>query len=239
MHFSRSSSLVSFLLSAACATGVDLAPEALLVTDAGSSAEPSRGGGQVASTGGSGSSSSGAGGAPSTGGALLATGGDGGGTTTPGSGGTNAAGPPTSDAAGTDGAVAVDSGSGCVSNQKPCGGRCVLPNASVGCSLTGCDSCGIGPPHGFAKCTGDQCDFDCLSGYSRNGSTCVVSEGGIGGSGGSGGTGGSGGSGGSERDGGASGCSPSQCSGCIPIIQAPCCKSDHTCGCQYPFAACT
>jgi hypothetical protein len=29
-----------------------------------------------------------------------------------------------------------------------------------------------------------------------------------------------------------------QCGGCIPVIQAPCCKADDTCGCQYPFFPC-
>jgi hypothetical protein len=230
MRFSRSSSLVSVLLAAACATGVDIGPEGLApyLTDAGLSADDSRGG-KAGSTGRSGTSSYGAGGDPSTnagaGGASL--------TTTAGSGGTNGAGPPTRDAAGAGGAIAIDSATGCVSTQKACGGRCVLPNASVGCSLTGCDSCPIGPSHSLSKCTGNQCDFDCLSGYQRSGPSCVVSEGGVGGSGGSDG------GGGSQGDGGPGGCSPAQCGGCIPVIQAPCCKSDHTCGCQYPFAACT
>jgi len=50
---------------------------------------------------------------------------------------------------------------------------------------------------------------------------------------------GSGGSGGGpSNDGGPMRCVASQCGGCIPFIQAPCCKSDNSCGCMYPFASC-
>jgi len=127
----------------------------------------------------------------------------------------------------TDALVAVDSPSGCVPTQKACADRCVLPGPGVGCTLTGCTPCPA-PLHATARCAGVECDFDCDPSYVRSGASCVAG----------------GGSDGPDArdanigDGRSSTCTPMQCGGCIPVIQAPCCKSVDTCGCQYPFAPC-
>src|SRR5207249_3365377 len=104
MRFLRSSSLVSVLLAAACATGVDVGENPdLPVIDAGFPPHSSGGGVQATSTSGSGTGSNGSGGSASpdvgAGGVSVATGGGGGGTITAGSGGTSGGGPPSGDAA--------------------------------------------------------------------------------------------------------------------------------------------
>lgn len=131
----------------------------------------------------------------------------------------------------TDTLVAVDSASGCVATQKSCGDRCVLPSPSVGCGLTGCTSCPA-PLHATPRCAGVQCDFDCDAGYVRSGAGCVA------GGGSDGPVAEAGPRDAGTSDGTASTCMPMQCGGCIPVIQAPCCKSATACGCQYPFAPC-
>lgn len=125
-----------------------------------------------------------------------------------------------------DAMIAVDSNNGCVASQKVCGGKCVTPEAKYGCALVGCDPCPM-PANAYVHCTGMDCDFSCVAGYARSGDACVPGDGG--------GAGGSGG-GGPAKDAGR--CDPNTCGGCIPYIQAPCCKPDGTCGCQFPFAPC-
>jgi hypothetical protein len=115
----------------------------------------------------------GRGGSSASGGASGAMGANGtggaGGTTGGGSGGTTGGG--SSGASGS-----VDSGT-CSAGQKRCGGLCVLPQPSVGCSLTSCTPCPAPPPNGSGVCVGQTCDFQCLSGYMKSGSTCVPTGG--------------------------------------------------------------
>lgn len=61
----------------------------------------------------------------------------------------------------------------CTSDQKMCGGACVLPSPKVGCGTTGCDACTMtAPMNGYLTCVMGQCAFDCLSGYTKMGSEC-------------------------------------------------------------------
>jgi hypothetical protein len=131
-----------------------------------------------------------------------------------------------SDGAPGDVIVAVDTSNGCVLGQKVCDGRCVVPDPRVGCDLVGCEPCPT-PSHAVPLCSGSICDFSCSAGYERRGAECVASDAG----------GHEAGAGGAPNDAGKH-CVASQCGGCIPVIQAPCCKSDDTCGCQYPFFPC-
>jgi hypothetical protein len=147
-------------------------------------------------------------------------------------GGSSGGGLANGDAAVIDGPLAVDTATGCIPTQKACGGLCVIPEVRVGCDLTGCIPC-PSPPNGVARCAGTECDFDCNPGYEKSGAICVPGEGGRAG----GATTGEGGAG-DSGDAGSTRCVASQCGGCIPFIQAPCCKADDSCGCQYPFAPC-
>jgi hypothetical protein len=136
----------------------------------------------------------------STGGVAGDTGGSGGDT-----GGTTSGG-----AAGSGGS----SGS-CSVGQKLCGGVCIPPSPGVGCSATDCTPCPSPPPNANSVCSGTLCDFSCMSGYTKSGSTCVSSGGG----GGTGGTGGGGaGTGGTS---GGSGC-PAPCTPSDPTSQFLC-----------------
>jgi len=231
MRVSRVLCVLSFLSSTACAVGVELDPA--YVRDAGRDSSVSQSGGRAGaggsaqgSTSQTGPGASGAGGAGQAGASSNATGtggtsagGGGGAVDASGIGGANGDGAP------GDVIVAVDTSNGCVSGQKVCAGRCVIPEARSGCDLRSCDPC-PSPANSIAHCTGTECDFTCLSGYARSGALCVAGDGG------------GGGSGGSSNDAGPTRCIASQCGGCIPIIQAPCCKPDDTCGCQYPFFPC-
>jgi hypothetical protein len=203
MRLSRTLSLGAVLSVVACATGVDLPP------DYYSPSLADAGLGRDAAGGGGQIGSS-------TGSSTM--------------GGSSSA---SANSDGPSGSVAVDSGSGCLSTQKSCDNKCVPPGASYGCSLTGCTPCPSGPAQSFAKCNGETCDFDCLSGYQRSGQSCVVAAGGAGGGAGGGGIGGPTGS-----DAGTTTCDGMTCTGCTPVIQAACCKKDGKCGCMYPFAPC-
>ena len=218
--------LLFLLTAAACAVGVEVDPARLPRPRDGGLGD-GKGGSTTVSSGGFGGSP-GAGGSGGTGGSPASGGGGNGGSggtgsvdsgkVEAGSGGTG------NGDSGFDGPIAIDSSSGCIPTQKSCGGRCVIPEARVGCALVGCDPC-LPPAHSIAHCTGMQCDFSCLSGFERSGDICIPSEGGAGGTGGS-------------NDGGPMHCVASQCGGCIPYIQIPCCKADDSCGCMYPFAPC-
>jgi hypothetical protein len=224
MRVSRSFCVLSFLALSACAVGVELgAPREL--PDAGRDAS-AQGDGRMGGAATTGSGRGGASSASSTSTGSGAGGMSGAGASSTGGAGFDASGSGgvTIDGAPNDAIVAVDTSNGCVAGQKSCNGRCSIPEARIGCGLTGCDPC-PSPAHAIANCSGTECDFSCLSGYVRSGSECVIGDGG-----------GSGGSGGSMGDGGH--CVASQCGGCIPVIQAPCCKPDDTCGCQYPFFPC-
>jgi hypothetical protein len=83
------------------------------------------------------------------------------------------------------------SGGGCAMNEKLCGGTCVAPAPPNGCSDKNCSACAGPPPaNGLLACNAQGgCDFECLSGFQKNGTSCTPT----GGSGGAGGAGGSGG----------------------------------------------
>src|SRR2546423_15098143 len=201
--------LLLFVAATACAVGAELGSAPVPVPDAG----PEIASGGALGSGGTGNSAG-----------SRATGGVGGG----GGGYDASAGAPTDARASGDtrfdGALAVDSATGCVATQKSCDGRCVVPDPRLGCALTGCDPCSA-PANGVAQCIGTECDFSCLTGYVRSGSSCVVGEGG-----------GGDGAADASKEGGPSVCLPSQCGGCLPLIQAPCRQAGNTCGCQYPFS---
>jgi hypothetical protein len=211
MRYWRNFSVLSVVLAAACAVGVDNGYE-----------PPGRDAALDSHL------------SPHAGGAK----GDGAETGSAGLGGSISGGWAIGDAGVSDALLAVDTATGCIPTQKACGGLCVIPGALVGCGLSGCTPC-PSPPFSVARCGGSECDFDCLTGYQRSGTICVPGEGGGAGGGGAGGAGtGQGGAGDSGLDAGPTLCVASQCGGCIPFIQAPCCKADNSCGCQYPFAPC-
>jgi len=136
-----------------------------------------------------------------------------------------------------------DAGSGCPAGEKRCQGdtKCQQVIPSNGCDLgEACTPCAAAPANGYSKCANEMCDFDCLSGFHRNaaGTACDPGNAG-GGQGGSLGAGGSGAGGrnrgGRNGSGGAGGstgtCSPRNCPSCQNILEAPCCRSNDTCGC--------
>jgi hypothetical protein len=233
MRVSRSFCVLSFLFATACAVGVGLDAD-LERFDAGPDASLRQTGGRAGGAGQAGSSVT-----SGQGGSFASTGSAGsgqGGTGVTGTGGTTAgasvvdaseAGGARNDGAPADAIVAVDTSNGCVSGQKVCDGRCVVPEARVGCDLLSCNPCPT-PAHAIAICTGTSCDFACMSGYVRSGAACIATDG----------SAGAGGTGGAIGDAGPTHCVASQCGGCIPVIQAPCCKPDDTCGCQFPFFPC-
>lgn len=140
-------------------------------TDPGSTAGSSGSGvgGATDASGGSGGTTphdAAAGGAP-TGGAPS----DGGST---GAGGATSAG----------GSTVQGTGGTCAAGQKTCDGACTTEVPSNGCSATSCSACPIpAPANGVQICDAQgQCDFECLSGYEKNGADCTMG----GGSGGAG-----------------------------------------------------
>jgi hypothetical protein len=125
---------------------------------------------------------------------------------------------PTGGAPPTGGRMSTDAGS-CPNGQKMCGGVCVVPAPSNGCGLTGCNKCPGPPPNGgVLACDNNAhtCDFVCLSGFTKQGNTCMSN-------GGSGGTGGGGGSTGN--------CVASVCPKCCFGAEPGCCASSTSCGC--------
>jgi len=124
-----------------------------------------------------------------------------GGTSTDGSGGGSQAGGAAGDLgsagngsgglAATGGMTASAGAGGCDATQKLCGGSCVMKTAANGCSSTNCTACAIpAPPNGLQVCNATlDCDFECLSGFQKNGNQCTSGTG----SGGGSGAGGSGG----------------------------------------------
>lgn len=186
---------VSFGLVAGCATGETLDDEGSGGGSSGGSAGAAAVGGKTDNpTGGSAGQGSGG-----IGGSAGASGGAGGG----GNGGQ-----PSGGASGSGGATGGSGG--CTGGEKSCGGLCVPPSPGVGCSTTTCTPCGA-ISNANLKCTGDQCDFDCVSGYVKSGSSCVPQSG----------SGGSPGTGGSTGTGGSSGCAM-PCSFSDPASQFVC-----------------
>jgi hypothetical protein len=175
--------LTSLIIVAGCATGEGVGPTDGIAGAAGSAGSALDGGktdfpgtGGISVSGGAG----GMGGAGSQAGA--ASGGVGGG-----------AGAASGGAPGTGAGTGSGGGTSCAPNEKKCGGLCVIPTAGVGCDPTACNPCPA-ISNAILKCTGSLCDFDCVSGYLKSGSSCV-SQGGSGGSPGSGGSTGTGGGG--------------------------------------------
>jgi len=135
-------------------------------------------GGASQGTGGSTGGLTGGGGIIAAGG-IPVTGGMG-----PASGGSESGG--ASDGGGTDGQAP------CELPMKNCNGKCVTPDPSVGCGLTGCDRCSSLPPvSGYLICTNDQCDFACQQGFTKDAANgaCKAPASGTGGAAGSGGAG--------------------------------------------------
>ncbi|MCC6216426.1 MAG: hypothetical protein IT376_16310 [Polyangiaceae bacterium] len=151
---------------------------------AGAGGAPPTGGAAGTAAGGSGAGGAGAGGSGAGGAGTGGAGTGGAGTGGAGTGG-----------AGTGGAGTGGSGgtAGCGGGDKLCGGLCVQPSPALGCSLADCVACPSLPANATnLHCTGTACDFDCLTGYLKSGSSCVPSGGGGTSGGGSGGTGGGG-----------------------------------------------
>jgi hypothetical protein len=185
-------------------------------------------GGDV-STGGTGEGTGGTGGLTGAGG-IIASGGISAGTGGRGTdGGSNETG-------GASGSGGTDGQAPCDPPMKSCNGKCVTPDPSVGCAPTGCNRCSNLPPvDGYLVCTGDQCDFACQPGFTKdaaNGS-CKPPATATGGSGGSGGAGSIG-----SRCTKATPLSPStECKNCG--VFPGCCNpvTGLRCGCLY-VAAC-
>src|SRR6266540_4139115 len=216
----RTLTILGLLAVAACAVGtLGDEPSMRRAPDSGVPSDASRADGRAGSTVTTGAGSSGSTGITSGGG--TSTGGSAGsGSNAAGGGGTNSGG------AGTDAPPAIDSGTGCAATEKSCNGRCVAPSPSIGCRLDGCDACPSPPSHATAKCSDNKCDFECASGYERNGGGCFA----VGGS--------DGGQGGSSNDGGGSRCVASQCQECVSVLSVHCCKADNACGCSYLGGPC-
>lgn len=198
--------------------------------------------GGYTSTGGAvhtGGISTGSGGGSSTGGGKTNTGGvnqGGSGGTLPETGGKASTGgrSSTGGAAPTGGATSMggtSSGgrpqtdaSACGAGEKYCGGVCTPPAPGIGCDLSSsCTACpGPAPANGVLACdkTNNTCSFVCLSGFTKQGNSCVSNSGNGGsGNGGSTGTGGS-----------TTGCVASQCPSCGVVLGPACCVSGK-CGC--------
>lgn len=165
-----------------------------------------------------------AGGIPSNGGVVV-TGGappakGGAGPTTGGAPPMGGAGPTTGGAphvtggapnGGSSGSPQGGSAGSCASNEKVCGGICVRSGPSNGCTPTSCNPCPTAAPaNGVQICNQGQCDFDCLSGYTKSGNSC---------------TGGGGGGGGGA-------CNASSCPTCLAGLGQACCTSSNACGCS-------
>jgi hypothetical protein len=117
-------------------------------------------------------------------------------------------------------------GGDCRSGEKVCGGVCVSPAPRTGCGLTGCDACTIAAPaNGVVICNAShQCEVSCLSGFTKNGSTCEGPPPGAGGS-----------TGGGVPTGQ---CGGTSCPSCSVILGPSCCTTAGKCGCPLvPWTA--
>ena len=143
-------------------------------------------------TGGSSMAMGGADPGMSSGGASV---GGSGGTSMLGNGGASSGGTPDASSGGAGGTGGMTGSGGstqsaggtCASGQKVCAGACVTQVPANGCSATSCSACPIpAPPNGLQTCDDQgQCNFECLSGYQRNGTLCTMGGGGSAGAGGS------------------------------------------------------
>ena len=121
----------------------------------------------------------------------------------PGAGGTLASGGASTTMAASGGASAAaggamsgdgatsGAGGACQTGQKSCAGACVNEAPANGCSAATCSACPVpAPSNGVQICnTQGQCDFECLSGFQKNGSQCTSGNGTVGGTGGAGASG--------------------------------------------------
>ncbi len=138
----------------------------------------------------------------------------------------------------TGGAPGTGAGTGsggtaaCNPGEKKCGGLCVPPSPGVGCDATACSPCAA-VPNGNLKCSGTTCDFDCVTGYTKSGSSCVPQSG----------TGGSPGTGGTTGTGGGGGGCALPCNWTDPsnqlVCTAACLLSGQNFGLCTPFNCCT
>jgi hypothetical protein len=169
-------------------------------------------GGTATAAGGASAGSPGAG-APASGGAATSGG------AMNGTGGMLAM----SGGAGNTAGGAAGTGSGCDAGKKMCNGACVVETAANGCSAASCVACPIpAPANGLQVCDANgQCDFECLSGFQKNGNQCSKGSG----VGGAGGTSGGGGAGGDLV------CGTRTCHSCIGNLVACCDKSGNGCLC--------
>jgi hypothetical protein len=167
-------------------------------------------GGTMTAAGGANAGSPGAG-APAAGGAATSGG------AVNGSGGMLA----TSGGAGNTAGGAAGAGTDCDMGKKICNGACVVETAANGCSAASCTACPIpAPANGLQVCDANgQCDFECLSGFQKNGNQCTKGS-----AGGAGGTSGGGGAGGDLM------CGTHTCH-CIGNLVACCDKSGDHCLC--------
>lgn len=234
MRFTYASVLASVVIVGACARGEDIINKGRIrVIDAGYVPPDDTGGepGDFGSGGIDGAGGFGSGGMPLGPGGMVGMGGKAsggmpgmggkaatGGTSSGGtsSGGTSSGGK-ASGGAGTGGTADPDGGN-CAAGQKFCGGLCTPPAPRVGCGLTGCDPCSItAPANGYVTCSNNQCTFDCLSGFTKSGNSCM-------------GTGNGGG--------GAGNCQPSRCMNCGAVLGPGCCNAQGKCSCPLiPWVA--
>jgi hypothetical protein len=239
MRFPYAGVLAPLLAAVACATGEDIVNKGKIATiDAGPQPQDETGGdpGDLGSGGavGSGGTGSGAvtqglggglggssiggkasGGMPGSGGGKATGGASSGGAMSTGGSATGGKG---GSGGGTGGAPEPGDGGSCQAGQKFCGGICTPPAPRVGCGTTGCDACTlVAPANGYVTCANNQCVFDCLSGFTKMGSTCM-------------GTG--------TGQGGAGNCRPQSCMNCGVVLGPGCCTQAGKCGCPLiPYVA--
>jgi hypothetical protein len=156
------------------------------------------------------------GGAPTAGGAPPTAGG------TTSAGGTTPGGAPPVTGGSPGGSGAPQGGAAsCQADEKTCGGVCVRPAPGNGCGPQGCTACPTpAPTNGTLACINGQCDFNCLSGFTKSGSSCMGPTGGGGGGGG-----------------GGIMCNGQTCTNACPL-STQCCKSGGGCGCNIPLFGC-
>lgn len=64
----------------------------------------------------------------------------------------------------------------CSPGLKLCGGLCIQPAPTLGCSLDTCAPCPPGPPNSSSICVGQACSWLCHDGYRVTGDRCIPVE---------------------------------------------------------------
>ena len=115
-----------------------------------------------------------------------------------------------------------NTGGTCASGQKVCDGACATELPANGCSATSCTACPIpAPANGIQICDAQgQCDFECLSGYEKNGTLCTMGSGGVDAGGG----------------GAPTTCGRQTCHRCLGNLVGCCNKQGDQCLCVLPNA---